>query len=98
MTITLTLWGEHQQVVTQVVILLIALTRLTIAPQETLHQLKETDDFEGNGNITWDSSTGVNDAGMGVNLHQAANPNASVLTPQLTLVSMKTPDLVQYAQ
>ena len=37
---------------------------------DTSSEIK-TDDFEGNGNITWDSSTtGVNDAGMGVILAQ----------------------------
>ena len=38
----------------------------------------KSDDFEGNGNITWESSTtGVNDAGMGVNFSTVSNPNSS---------------------
>ena len=36
------------------------------------------DDFDGNGNITWNSATsGSNDAGFGVNFSTEANPNAS---------------------
>ena len=37
-----------------------------------------SDDFEGNGNITWDSATtGSNDAGLGVNFSTVTNPDAS---------------------
>lgn len=37
-----------------------------------------SDDFDGNGNITWNSATsGSNDAGFGVNFSVEANPNAS---------------------
>jgi len=37
-----------------------------------------SDDFEGNGNITWNSATtGSNDAGFGVNLTTVANPSSS---------------------
>lgn len=37
-----------------------------------------SDDFEGNGNITWNSATsGSNDAGFGVNFSTEANPSSS---------------------
>ena len=41
-------------------------------------QTLPSDDFEGNGNITWDSATtGSNDAGLGVNFSTVTNPDAS---------------------
>ena len=45
-----------------------------------------SDDFEGGGNITWDSSTtGVNDPGMGVNFTLFANPNQSGINTSATV-------------
>jgi len=58
----------------------------------------KTDDFEGNGNITWDSSTtGVNDAGMGVNFSTVANPNASGINTSANVGQYEDTGSAQYA-
>ena len=58
----------------------------------------KTDDFEGNGNITWDSSTtGVNDAGMGVNFSTVANPDASGINTSANVGRYEDTGDAQYA-
>ena len=58
----------------------------------------KTDDFEGNGNITWDSSTtGVNDAGMGVNFSTVANPDASGINTSANVGQYEDTGSAQYA-
>ena len=58
----------------------------------------KSDDFEGNGNITWDSSTtGVNDAGMGVNFSTVANPNASDINTSANVGRYEDTGDAQYA-
>ena len=58
----------------------------------------KSDDFEGNGNITWDSSTtGVNDAGMGVNFSTVANPNASGINTSANVGRYEDTGDAQYA-
>ena len=64
---------------------------------DTTSEIK-TDDFEGNGNITWDSSTtGVNDAGMGVNFSTVANPSASGINTSSNVGQYEDTGSAQYA-
>ena len=57
-----------------------------------------SDDFEGNGNITWDSATtGSNDAGLGVNFSTVTNPDASGINTSGNVGRYEDTGAAQYA-